>query len=343
VYLITGGSGFLGINLCRYLIERGRTVRVFDIEPFDYPERSAVEVIIGDVRDPDSVARAMAGVEIVVHAAAALPLSRPEDILSTGVEGTRMVLEAAFDCGVSRVIVTSSTAVYGIPDHHPLVEGDVLQGVGPYGKAKIAAEKHCLTLRAAGHCVPVLRPKSFVGPERLGVFELLYDWAYQGRNFPVLGRGDNLYQLLDIADLCAVVYLCATLDRARVNDTFNVGASKFGTMRQNVQAVLDRAGHGKHVINLPARPTIWALKLLEQLHLSPIYKWIYDTSTKDSFVSIKHLEKVLGFTPRYSNEDALVRNYDWYALHRDEYQRKIGTSHRVPWRKGALQMVKYLF
>jgi nucleoside-diphosphate-sugar epimerase len=259
------------------------------------------------------------------------------------VEGTRIVLEAAFSHGISRVIFTSSTSVYGIPDHHPLLEEDRLQGVGPYGEAKIEAEKHCLSFRVAGHCIPVLRPKSFVGPERLGVFELLYDWAYDGRNFPVLGAGDNLYQLLDVEDLCEAIHLCATRDPARVNDTFNVGAKKFGTMRENFQAVLDRAGHGKHVISLPAQPMIWTLKLLEQLHLSPIYKWIYDTAAQESFVSIEKLETKVGFVPRYSNRDALLRNYDWYVAHRDEYRGKTGISHRVPWKKGALRLAKYFF
>jgi len=343
LFLITGGSGFLGINLCRYLLAHGHKVRSLDIAPFDYPERSTVEAIVGDIRDRDTVGRAMAGVEIVVHAAAALPLSQRDDIISTDVGGTRIVLEAAFSQGVSRVIFTSSTSVYGIPDHHPIFEEDRVQGVGPYGEAKIAAEKHCISFRAAGHCVPVLRPKSFVGPERLGVFELLYDWAYEGRNFPVLGAGDNLYQLLDVEDLCEAIHLCATLDPARVNDTFNVGAKKFGTMRENFQAVLDRAGHGKHVISLPAQPMIWTLRLLEQLHLSPIYKWIYDTAAQESFVSIERLETKMGFVPRYSNRDALLRNYDWYVAHRDEYRGKTGISHRVPWRKGALQLAKFFF
>ena len=342
-FLITGGSGFLGINLCRYLLARGHKVRTLDIAPFDYPERSTVEAIVGDIRDRDTVERAMAGVEIVVHAAAALPLNRPADIFSTDVEGTRIVLEVAFSHGVSRAIFTSSTSVYGIPDHHPLFEEDRLHGVGPYGEAKIAAEKLCLSFRVEGHCVPVLRPKSFVGPERLGVFELLYEWAYEGRNFPVLGSGDNLYQLLDVEDLCETIYLCATLDSARVNDTFNVGAKKFETMRENFQAVLDRAGHGKHVVSLPAQPVIWMLKFLEQLHLSPIYKWIYDTAAQESFVSIERLETKMGFVPRYSNRDALLRNYDWYVAHRDEYQGKTGISHRVPWKKGALQLAKYFF
>ena len=343
LFLVTGGSGFLGINLCRYLLARGQRVRSLDIAPFDYPERNAVDAIVGDIRDTDTLARSMQGAEVVVHAAAALPLSRREDIFSTDSDGTRKVLEAAFSHDVSRVIFTSSTSVYGIPDHHPLLEDDRLQGVGPYGEAKIAAEKHCLSFRAAGHCVPVLRPKSFVGPERLGVFELLYDWAFEGRNFPVLGSGDNLYQFLDVEDLCEAIYLCATLDPARANDTFNIGAKKFGTMRENFQAVLDRAGHGKHVVSLPALPAIWTLKLLEQIHLSPIYKWIYDTAAQESFVSVERLETKLGFVPRYSNQDALIRNYDWYVAHRTEYKGKTGISHRLPWKKGALEVAKLFF
>jgi nucleoside-diphosphate-sugar epimerase len=177
----------------------------------------------------------------------------------------------------------------------------------------------------------------------LGVFELLYSWAYEGRNFPVLGSGDNLYQLLDVEDLCEAIHRCATLDPGRANDTFNIGASKFGTMRENFQVVLDHAGHGKHVISLPARPMICTLKLFERLHLSPIYEWIYDTAAQESFVSIERLESKLGFVPQYSNRDALLRNYDWYVTHRDEYRGKTGISHRVPWKKGALQLAKYFF
>jgi len=342
-YLITGGSGFLGINLCRYLLQKGHVVRTLDIAPFDYPERNRVDALLGDIRKLPDLEAAMAGVEIVVHAAAALPLSRREDIFSTDAEGTRKVLETAFRSGVARVIFLSSTSVYGIPDHHPLLETDRLQGVGPYGEAKIEAEKYCLSFRQAGHCVPILRPKSFVGPERLGVFELLYDWAYEGRNFPVLGSGNNLYQLLDVEDLCQAIFLCATVDRDQANDTFNVAAKKFGTMRENFQAVLDRAGEGKRVVSLPVLPVIWALRLLEWLHLSPIYKWIYDTAAEESFVSTERLEHKLGFVPVYSNRDALIRNYDWYVAHRDEYRGRTGISHRVPWKKGALEFAKLIF
>jgi nucleoside-diphosphate-sugar epimerase len=342
-FLITGGAGFLGINLCRYLLARGHHVRTIDIAPFAYPERSRVEVIDGDIRDPQAVARAMTGIEIVVHCAAALPLAPPEDIFSTAVRGTRLLLEQARAHSVNRFIFTSSTAVYGIPDHHPIVESDPLRGVGPYGKSKIEAEALCRGNEWNGLCVSVLRPKSFVGPERLGAFELLYDWAYSGRNFPVLGPGDNLYQLLDVDDLCRAIELCAFSPAAVAHDVFNVGATDFGTMRDNFQAVLDRAGHGGRVISLPKTPAVALLRLFELLHVSPLYRWIYETAAEESFVSIERIHDRLGFSPYYSNRAALIRNYEWYARHRGEFRAATGVTHRVPWKKGVLSLAKAFF
>lgn len=342
-YLITGGAGFLGINLARYLLARGHRVVSLDIAPFDYPERDRVIVHTGDIRDRAAVDRAMAGVDIVVHSAAALPLYSEADIFSTDVDGTRNVLDSALAHGVQRVIHISSTAVYGVPDHHPLLEDDPLIGVGPYGKAKIQAEKVCLEYRAKGLCVPIIRPKSFIGPERLGVFALLYDWAKDGRSFPMIGSGNNRYQLLDVDDLCDAIYLCATLDRDAVNDTFNIGAKEFTTMREDYQAVLDYAGFGRKIRPFPAGPVILALKVLEKLKLSPLYAWVYETAGKDSFVSIEKAERVLGFKPKYSNKDALCRNYQWYLDNLHTFEGQSGVSHRVPWNQGALKLAKLFF
>lgn len=333
----------MGVNLVRYLLARGHKVISYDIAPFDYPERSTIVEVVGDIRDAEKLRAAMHGSDVVVHTAAALPLYKPADIRTTDIDGTRNVLEAAKQNKVERVVHVSSTAVYGIPDHHPLCEDDPLDGVGEYGRAKIAAEDICRAYREQGMCVPIVRPKSFIGPERLGVFALFYDWAADGRGFPMIGTGANRYQLLDVEDLCNAIYLCATLDVAAVNDTFNIGAKEFTTMKEDYQAVLDRAGFGKKIRALPAAPVIVALRLLEVLHLSPLYKWVYETASKDSFVSIEKAQRVLGFAPQYSNKDALVRNYEWYLAHRGEFTGRSGISHRVPWGQGVLALAKFFF
>jgi nucleoside-diphosphate-sugar epimerase len=343
-YLITGGAGFLGINIVRYLHSRGHEITSLDIVDFDYPDMNdKIKIITGDIRDKQKVKEAVAGQDIIVHTAAALPLYKPEDIYSTDIDGTRNLLEAAQENKIKRFIHISSTAVYGIPDHHPLLETDKLDGVGPYGKAKILAEEECIKFREKGMCVPILRPKSFIGPERLGVFDLLFDWAQDGKGFPMIGNGKNRYQLLDVEDLCQAVYLTATLDEKIVNDIFNIGAKQFTTMREDYQAVLDVAGFGKKIVGLPEKPIIFTLRFLEALKLSPLYKWVYETASKDSFVSIEKAEKILGYKPSFSNKDALIRNYKWYIEHRNEFINKDGVSHRVPWKQGILRFAKIFF
>jgi nucleoside-diphosphate-sugar epimerase len=340
---ITGGAGFLGINLIHYLLDRGYEIVSYDIAPFDYSEEFRIKAIAGDIRNKADLIKAAEGCSLVVHCAAALPLCSPEDIYSTDIVGTRNVLEAALRNKIKRVVHISSTAVYGIPDHHPLFEDDKLDGVGPYGMAKINAERECIKYRKKGLVVPIIRPKSFIGPERLGVFALFYDWAHDGHGFPMIGNGKNRYQLLDVEDLCQSIYLCMTLPASKVNDTFNIGAKEFTTMKEDYQAVLNYAGFGKKIKGFPAGPAIWALRLLEKLHLSPLYKWVYETAYKDSIVSIEKAERILKFEPKYSNKDALVRNYKWYIKNLKSFEGASGVSHRAPWKQGILKVFKKLF
>lgn len=342
-FFITGGSGFYGINMIRKLLSKGDEVVSYDLLPFEYPEKDQIVSIVGDIRNFEFLKKSMEGCDIVIHAAAALPLYSKEDIFSTDIDGSRNVVRAAYELGIKRVVHISSTAVYGIPDHHPLLETDRLIGVGPYGHAKIEAEKMCIEYRDKGMIIPVIRPKSFVGPERLGVFALLYDFADTGHNFPMLGSGHNLYQLLDVEDLCDVSYTVSTIDNEAVNDTFNIGAKEYKSMKEDYQAVLDRAGHGKKIFGLPATPAILALRVLEALKISPLYKWVYETASKDSFVSIEKAQSVFGYSPKFSNQDALLRNYEWYIANKKNFKGEAGVTHRVPWKQGALSFAKLFF
>lgn len=347
-WLITGGSGFLGINLIRYLLDKGEEIVSLDLQPFTYEDcKDDIVHVQGDVRDKDTVDMCMEGVDIVMHGAAALPLYPKEDIYTTNIDGTAKVFESAIQHGINRGIYISSTAVYGIPDHHPIYEDDELVGVGAYGEAKIEAENLVKIFRERGMTITTIRPKSFIGPERLGVFGIFYEWASEGRSFPMIGRGDNLYQLLDVEDLCEAIWITATFDDENtVNTQFNIGAKEFSTMKEDYQVVLDDAGYGRKIKGSPANLVVLALEILEALKLSPLYPWVYKTATKDSFVSVEKAEKELGFTPKYSNKDALLRNYHWYLKNRDKFESgdtQDGVTHRVPWKQGILGIAKKLF
>lgn len=342
---ITGGSGFFGFHAADYLARKGETSLLLDIaphDPADYP--GGTQYVEVDVRDLSELRTALSGRDIscIVHAAAALPLWKREDIFSVNVEGTRAVLTAARELGIPRVVVISSTAVYGVPKVHPLTEDMPMVGVGCYGESKIQAEQVCQQLRELGLCVPIIRPKTFIGTGRLGVFQILYDWVESGVKIPIIGNGENRYQLLEVEDLCQAMHLCITGPEDKVNDTFNVGAEEFRTVLEDVGALCSYAGTGSRVLKTPAWLVKGMLAIAEALHLSPLYKWVYGTADTDSFVSSEKIKAALGWQPEYSNSDALIRSYRWYLDHKAQSDSATGITHRVAWDQGILKVVKRL-
>lgn len=341
VVAISGGAGFLGLHLVRRLLVDGMDARTLDLASLDDPQlEGRVAELRGDVRSERDARALVDGAEVVVHAAAALPIqSSREAIRSVNVEGTATVLAAALELGVRRLVLISSTAVYGVPERHPIHEHDPLVGVGWYGESKIEAERLCAEFGRRGLEVAIVRPKTFVGPERLGVFEILFDWIREGRRIPVLGDASNRYQLLAVEDLVDAVVRC--FDAPVGGEALNVGAARFGTVRDDLQALIDHAGSGSRLRPVPVRPAELSLRALELAHLSPLAEWHYRTAHRDSFVSIAKARSLLGWEPRLSNAETLCATYDWYLEHRGE-MRGAGTTHRVPWNQQALGLLRRL-
>lgn len=341
--LITGGAGFLGLHIAHFFYSKNWQVRIFDIAPFpeeEYPK--GTEYIFGDVRDKKKVAEAIKGCDVVIHAAAALPLRSREEIMTTNVDGTRNVLEACMKYKVLRAVYISSTAVYGVPKKHPVYEADPMVGVGPYGESKIRAEEVCDEVRKKGLVVTVIRPKTFLGTHRLGVFEILFDWIKDGKKIPLIGNGENHYQLLEVDDLVAAIYSCIVHKKEdEINTEFNVGALKFGHIKDDLHAMFKQVGSSSRIFPTPAGPIKTALYIFEKLNLSPLYAWVYATADKDSFVSIEKIMKTTGWKPKYSNTEALVKAYNWYEDNYDEIKsRGSGTTHTVGWKQGILGVFK---
>ena len=339
LYSISGGAGFLGLHLARRLLADGHQVRTLDVAPLDDPGlESSVEDLRGDIRDRERVDDLVAGADVVVHAAAALPIQASRDsIRSVNVTGTEHVLQAARAAGAKRVVFISSTAVYGVPEKHPIEEDDPLVGVGWYGESKIDAEALC---RVAAVETTIIRPKTFIGPERLGVFEILFDWIREGRRIYILGKGHNRYQLLAVEDLVEAIVRAAVAPEA-ARETFNVGATEFGTVRSDLQALIDHAGSASRLRPVPVKPAEVALRGLELLRLSPLAEWHYKTAHRDSFVDVSRAQRLLGWQPRLSNREALIETYDWYLANRGRVGES-GVTHRVPWNQQALGLLKRL-
>lgn len=341
---VTGGAGFLGYHV-RRILERSdeHQIRLIDIAELPPGESKDVDFVRCDVRDRKGLAAALDGCDAVVHGAAALPREPDEEIRSTNVGGTENVLRSCRQLGIRRVVFISSTAVYGIPEKHPIEESDRLDGVGTYGETKVRAEELCASYREDGEgglSVCVIRPKSFLGTGRMGVFEILFDWVESGKRIPMIGDGSNRYQLLDVRDLVEAIRLILAAPPDQMSDTFNVGAERFGTVRQDLQELCAHAGNGARPVGTPAWLVKPVLAILEKLKLSPLYRWVYDTADKDSFVSIDKIAERLDWRPRYSNAEAMIDAYDWYLENRDSLPSGQGTSHRISWNQGVLRYLK---
>ncbi|AQZ61741.1 UDP-glucose 4-epimerase [[Actinomadura] parvosata subsp. kistnae] len=351
--VVTGSAGMLGGALARRLVLDGHDVVGVDLRPQDDPLLAARHRV-ADVRDLPLMSEVMAGADAAVHCAGALPSYPADQIHDLIVGGTGTVLEAGRRAGLERLVHISSTAVYGLPKLVPTPEEHPRAPVDPYTRAKAAAEELAERYRAGGMCVPVLRPKTFLGPGRMGLFAMLFEWAEEGRNFPVLGRGDKRIQMFAIEDLVDAVALVLDAPAEVAGDTYNLAAAEFGTLREDFQAVLDAAGHGKRVVSLPAGPAVAGLRLLERTRLSPVYGRLALKLLADSYVSIDKARDRLGFRPRLSNRDAILRTYAWWREQRragattgattgTATGTRAGSTSRDAWRQGALSLAKIFF
>jgi len=158
--LITGGSGYFGTVLAARAVEQGDTVRVFDLNP---PDRDgpAVEFVAGDVRDREALHAACNGVEVVLHNVAQVPLAKDRALFdAVNVVGTANLLVAARDAGVAKVVHTSSSAVFGIPDSNPVTEETPCRPTSLDGVSRSAASASSAALAEAPRATAIAAASS---------------------------------------------------------------------------------------------------------------------------------------------------------------------------------------
>jgi nucleoside-diphosphate-sugar epimerase len=338
--LVTGGSGYFGEVVVQRLLERGDRVRVFDlVDNADRP--SEVEYVQGDVRDRDAVRRACQGAEVIHHNVAQVPLAKDrEQFWSVNVDGTRLVLEEALRAGARKVVLVSSSAVYGVPARNPVTPDTPPRPREAYGRAKLAGEKCAKSAIEGGLSVSIVRPRTILGHGRLGIFQILFEWVRTDRPLYLLGKGDNRYQFVHADDLAAA---CLAADRRNESEVLLCGTDRFGTMRQLLEGLVAHAGSGSKVRSLPFRPTQLAMKVTSALRISPLGDYHSLMYGREMFFDIADTSRRLDWKPRYSNEEMIAESYDWYIEHRDEVMRRTGASHhRSAVKLGVLKLLEFL-
>jgi len=336
VHLVTGGAGYFGTLLVAELVKQGKKTRIFDINDADLPP--GVEKVRADIRDAKAVVEACEGVEVVHHNVALVPLAKDKKAFYEVNEGgARNLLEAAKKQKVRKVVSVSTSAVYGAPDKNPVDDDTPLRPGEDYGKAKLKAEELCRRYSREGLDVTIIRPRTIMGHGRLGIMQILFEWTRQGRNLPVFDGGNNTYQFVHADDLASACIKAA--DRPG-SSTYNVGAEKFGTMRETLEALCAHAGTGSRVVSVPAAPAVAIMKLTSRIGISPLGAYHALMYGKSMYFDVSRTKKELDWSAKFSNEDMFKDSYDWYLRHRDEVlHRKHASHHSSPVKQGILAAV----
>ena len=194
-----------------------------------------------------------------------------------------------------------------------MTEETVPKPIETYGKAKLAGENLCREYARNGLDITIIRPRTIVGHGRLGIFQILFEWIYQGKNIPVLGDGKNTYQFVHADDLAEACIQASMLKGA---DAFNCGTDRFGTMREVLEHLCRHAGTGSNVKSLPMWPMVAAMNLSSGLGISPLGAYHAAMYGRSFYFDVGKTRTKLRWSPRYSNNEMFVQSYEWYLTNR---------------------------
>ena len=341
LHLITGGSGYVGSHISKRLLELGERVRIMDLwKEADLDPN--IEFFKGDVTNPEDVIKALEGVNYVHHTAALVPLTKAgKNFERVNFHGTQIVIEKSLENKIKHISHISSSAIYGLPRTVPINDDTEYEPLEIYGQSKKKADDYVVNLIKQGIPISTIRPRTIVGKERLGIFEILFEWIHDNANIFIIGSGNNLFQFVHIDDLVETSINACLKEKPGI---FNVGAEEFGTLRDDLVSLIQHAKSRSKIIGLPVSLTIGILKIMDILKLSPLGPWHYLTYHKPFYFDINKTKRTLEWQPKYSNIEILTTAYDWYVKNMDDFkhtsENKSGSMHRQPLKKGLLNFAK---
>lgn len=266
--LVTGGAGFIGSHLVHMLLEQGHAIRVLDNLSSGKPEslgihRGAVELIVGDVRDGDSVARAAQGSDAIIHLAAMVSVvqsvEQPRLCYENNLIGTLNVLDAARQSDIQRVVLASTCAVYGDTEKLPVSEADPTAPVSPYAATKLAAEQACqLYSRLYGVETVALRFFNVYGPRQdpaspyAAVVPRFIAALRSGQQPTIYGDGLQTRDFIAVSDIARALWT-ATIAPDIAGEVFNVGRGESHSVLDLVEALGELMGVDVQPHFAPAR------------------------------------------------------------------------------------------
>ena len=339
--LLTGGSGYFGSILSNKLLKRGYACTILDLNPLEDKPKD-IKFIQGDIRDNGLIFKACEGIDIILHNVAQVPLAKNKELFeSVNIDGTINILKNAVKQKVKKVVYTSSSAVFGVPKKNPVNEETLPTPMEAYGKAKYQAEQHCQKYVQNGLDVSIIRPRTIIGHGRLGIFQILFEWIYQGSNIPVFNEGNNIYQFIHADDLAEA---CILAGEKKNPDTFNIGAMKYRPLGQLLKMLCAYAKTGSKVKSVPMDPAVFAMKFADYFNLSPLAPYHALMYGRSLYFDTSKAERILHWHSKYDDISMFKQSFDWYCNNRERILKaKItGSYHKKALNQGILKGIEWL-
>ena len=342
--LVTGASGFFGGVLKRRLLREGHHVVNLDLER-DADTAPRLTSLQGDIRDAALVGRLFAEnrFDAVFHCAAQLAhgVRIDEHLLWTSnVDGTRILAEAAKSAGVRPFVFLSSNCLWASDLGHPVhEEHDLPAPVELYGRSKLEGEK-LLEGFAADLDVVTFRCPTIMDAGRLGLLAILFEFIDDSKTVWVVGDGGNRYQFIYAEDLASACILAAQYGSS---DLFHIGSDDVRSMREVYESVIRTVGSRSKVRSLPKTLTLAAMQAAHKLRVSPLGPYHYRMIASNFVFNTDRIKRELGWQPSLTNEQMLLRAYQYYAAHRDEiHARQNVSAHSKPASMGIVRLLKWV-
>lgn len=316
--LVTGADGFIGSHLVESLLEKGYQVRAFVyynsfntwgwLDTLSTEKKSQIEVFCGDIRDPYGVKSAMKGVDIVFHLAAliAIPFSyhSPDSYVDTNVKGTLNVLQAARELRVERILVTSTSEVYGTAQYVPIDEKHPFQGQSPYSATKIGADRLAESFyRSFDLPISIVRPFNTFGPRQSAraVIPTIITQLLAGKEDIKLGLLSPTRDFNYVKDTAAGFISIAESNKT-IGEEINIAT-------QTEISIGDMANEIIRQLNPNARV------ICDEQRLRP------EKSEVNRLLGANgKIKELTGWCPQYSFEKGIEETIEWFSKNIDKYK-----------------------
>lgn len=340
-FLITGGAGFFGSILKKELVDKGNFCISIDLENDDFKHKNFIS-IKGDIRDKKILNKIFKKYKFdaIFHCAALLAheVKNKDDLWTSNVDGTKNIIEFAKQNKCKKILFISSNCLWGENFNKLVTEEEIPKPIEIYGKSKLEGEKLFFENKDKINTI-IFRSPTIIDEGRLGLLSLLFEFIDENRKVPMVGNGKNKYQFIYAKDLVNAMILALSYDKTEI---FNIGSDNVKTFNEVYEYVIKNANSKSKLFHFPKTFMTICMKICYILKISPLGPYQYKMISSSFVFDTTKIKEKLNFSPTLSNEEMLLKSYNYYHKNRKEIEnRKNVSAHNKNAKMGIIRLLKW--